>query len=61
MIQKFSEFEKINEKVEEKNYSEEEVKSLLWEARKFYKNYENTPYNKVREPFKEWIKTILKK
>ena len=42
-------------------YSEEEVRKIVWESRKFFHEYKNTPFNKVREVFYEWFEQFKKK
>ena len=46
---------------EEKKYTEDQVRSLLWEARHFYSQFPHLPYRHMRQPFYEWANEILKK
>jgi hypothetical protein len=34
---------------QERSYTEKEVKEIVWESRKFFHNYKDTPFNKVRD------------
>ena len=46
---------------DKKLYSEEEVRKIVWESRKFFHEYKNTFFNKVRQVFYEWFEQFKKK
>jgi len=46
--------------MQEKTFTSEEVRKLLWEARIFYSQYPTTPFRHLRPLFKEWADKILK-
>lgn len=37
-------------------YSEEDVKRIAWEARRFYHANRDMPFSKIRNEFNEWFK-----
>jgi hypothetical protein len=46
---------------QERSYTEKEVRDIVWESRKFFHDYKDTPFNKVRDVFYGWFEQFKKK
>lgn len=42
-------------------YSEQEVRKIVWESRKFFHGYDNTPFSQIRNGFNNWFEKFKKK